>query len=509
MDSPNPQHSLDFGPWRTPATYESGTDASGAIAFCFRMAIDSINSFVSGTRNAVPTRSRALCREPRGPMKSPADMKIIQIDLTNACHKACSNCTRFCGEHAKPFMMEMETFKKAVDSLEGFEGKVGIMGGEPTLNPKFDEMMDYYASKVPEPRPAAFIGDPTPSFKDYGRTVKYMKGRKRALFSALGPGYYKHFEKIQDTFPYQNLNDHQALNTHQALLVTRKELGIPDEEWHKLRDNCWIQNLWSAAITPKGAFFCEVAGALDMLFNGPGGWPIEPGWWKRKPSEFGDQLNWCEMCSAALKVPANPANDETDIVSPKMLVKLKEVNGPKIRQNHFVILDTNTYDHTKQKGHKADSIWYFPQNERDEARISPANVLMRPHSIDIAIREGESERVTLTRERVSSLDIKDWVAVFRDPASINSQFVESAAQCILNPGCIYSYGDTVWLFNKRARALKGKTAISLDSTLHQLWEPRKRIRLKAYPDVRKRTPLQRFKLKMKQLGNRAAFLLPG
>ena len=66
-------------------------------------------------------------------------------------------------------------------------------------------------------------------------------------------------------------------------MATRKELGIPDEKWIKLRDKCWIQNLWSASITPKGAFFCEVAAAMDMTLNGPGGWPIEPGWWKRKP----------------------------------------------------------------------------------------------------------------------------------------------------------------------------------------------------------------------------------
>lgn len=441
-------------------------------------------------------------------MKSPADMKVIQIDITNACHKSCSNCTRFCGEHAKPSYMDLDTFKKAVDSMEGFGGIVGIMGGEPTLHPQFPEMLEYYSSKVGEPRPAAFVGEPAPSFKDYGRTVKYMRGRKRGLWSALGPGYLKHFEQIQDVFPYQNLNDHQTINTHQAILVTRKELGIPDKEWFKLRDNCWIQNIWSASITPKGAFFCEVAGALDTLFNGPGGWPIEPGWWKRKPSDFGDQLNWCEMCSVALKVPANNANEECDIVSPKMLEKLKEVNGPKIRKNHFVILDTDNYDPAKHKGHKADPIWYFPQDQRDEARISPTNTLMLPHRIDVAVREGESEKATLRRDQIEALDIRDWVAVFRNPESIDAEFLQSAAGCVLNPGCIYTYGDQVWLFNRRARALRGVDSITLDQGLHAHWEKKKRIELKSYPRIDKPTIGQRLRLRLKQLGHRAAFLLP-
>jgi hypothetical protein len=335
-----------------------------------------------------------------------------------------------------------------------------------------------------------------------------MRGRKRGLWSALGPGYYKNFEKIQDIFPYQNLNDHKTVNTHQAILVTRKELGIPDDEWYKLRDNCWIQNIWSASITPKGAFFCEVAASLDMLFDGPGGWPVEPGWWKRVPSEFGEQLNWCENCSVALTVPANNANDETDIVSPVMLEKLKKVNGPKIKKNHFVILDPAKYDPSKIKGHEADPIWYFPQDQRDEARISPDNTSMHPHRIDVAVREGVSDKTTLTAEQVASLDFKDWIVLFRTAANLDTEFLTSAAKCILNPGCIYTHGDQVLLFNKRARALRDQTSIPLDSSMQALWEKKKRIKLKNFPRIDEMTPMQRLSIKVKQVSHRAAFLLP-
>ena len=210
-------------------------------------------------------------------MKSPADMKTIQIEVTNACHKACSNCTRFCGEHSKPTFMDVDTFKKAVFSLEGFDGIVGVMGGEPTLHPQFAELVDYYDSKVDDPRPSAFIGEPTPTFKEYGRLVECSAVANAAYGAPLAPTAPSTSNRSRTLFfPHQVVNDHESISTHQAILVTRKELGIPDDEWVKLRDNCWVQNLWSASITPKGAFFCEVAGALDMLFNGPGGWPIGP-----------------------------------------------------------------------------------------------------------------------------------------------------------------------------------------------------------------------------------------
>ncbi len=435
-------------------------------------------------------------------------MQIVMIDITNACHHACSNCTRFCGEHPKPFFMEVDFFKKAVDSLVDFPGIVGIIGGEPSLHPHFEEMMDYYALKIPEPRPAAFIGTPTSNFKDYGRTVRYMRGRKRGLFSALGPGYYKNFETIQDVFAYQSLNDHQSVNMHQAILVTRKELGIPDEEWFKLRDNCWIQNIWSATITPKGAFFCEIAASLDMLFNGPGGWPVEPGWWKRKPFEFGDQLNWCESCSVALTMPANSANDECDIVSPVMLERLKEVNGPKIRKNQFVILDTNNYDPKKYEGHKPDPIWYLPEDKGDEARIAPVNTVLLPHKVDVAVRTGSSDKATMTVEAVAALEFKDWIALFRDDAAVNAEFLESAAHCVLNPGCIYSYKDEVLLFNRRARALRGVEKLPLSEDFSSLWEKKKRVKLKMYPDIDKMSRVDRIAIRAKQIGQRAAFLIP-
>ncbi|MDR1740637.1 MAG: radical SAM protein [Synergistaceae bacterium] len=76
-------------------------------------------------------------------MRNPKNMGIIQIDVTNVCPHTCSNCTRFCGHHKKPFFMDMETFKQAVDSLDGFDGVVGVIGGEPTVHPRFEEIAEY------------------------------------------------------------------------------------------------------------------------------------------------------------------------------------------------------------------------------------------------------------------------------------------------------------------------------------------------------------------------------
>lgn len=288
-------------------------------------------------------------------MKSPKDMKIIQIDITNACIHTCSNCTRMCGHHEKPYMMDFSTFRRAVDSLEGFAGTISMMGGEPTLHPEFEKFARYLQSKYPHLYETTQDPQLLHPMTDFMKTVQDM-GLKHTenyqathgdnpvisspgLFSAMGSTYLKHFEVIQEVFKMQGLNDHSNEMYHQPSLVSRKDLGISDDQWIEMRDKCWLQNTWSASVTPKGAFFCEIAGAMDMLFDGPGGWPIEKDWWKRDVSDFADQLHWCESCGFACETFTRNANDEKDDVSASLYERLQTVNSPKVKSGRVNVIE--------------------------------------------------------------------------------------------------------------------------------------------------------------------------
>ena len=52
-------------------------------------------------------------------MRPIRDMWFIQIEVTNACHMHCADCTRFVGHHKKPFFMDLPMIEKAIDSLAG------------------------------------------------------------------------------------------------------------------------------------------------------------------------------------------------------------------------------------------------------------------------------------------------------------------------------------------------------------------------------------------------------
>lgn len=376
-------------------------------------------------------------------MRSPKDMQIIQIDITNACPHMCSNCTRFCGHHKKTFFMSFEKFKEAVDSLQEFPNLVGIIGGEPTLHPEFEKFAEYIRKCRVGEKIIPVMREPIPSLQNF--IPKHLHGcGKIGLWSSLNKTYYKHFETINDTFQVQLLNDHDNMALHQSLLMPRKDLGISDEEWIKKRDACWVQNTWSATVTPKGAFFCEVAGALDMLFDGPGGWKVEPDWWKRTPEEFGDQLHWCEMCSGCLDVPQRIANDERDDMTPQMYERLKSIGSPKIAKSMYVVHDPKTFDKSAYHTFTGNSDYIIAAGG---LRTTNKNRNYYPKNF---LRLTSLNFLPLIIERKKA---DDWIILSENAADSELAY-KYFSNVVINPGCIYLTDNNVAVFNVRAKSLR-------------------------------------------------------
>lgn len=374
-------------------------------------------------------------------MRSPQEMKIIQIDITNACVNRCSNCTRFCGHHRKPFFMDFETFKRAVDSFEGYEGCVGIIGGEPTLHPELESFIDYLREKrIGKVLPLS--REPISNMQEHIYKNLDNTCSKIGFWSSLNRGYYKNFEVINDTFDWQLLNDHNNKCLHQAILMARKDLGMSAEEFIQKRDNCFAQNTWSATVTPKGAFFCEVAAAFDMLFDGPGGWPIEKGWWKRQPEEFGEQLQWCELCSLCLDVPQRISCEDIDDISPTLYEKLKAIDSPKLKQGKYCLHDKNEYDE-KKKIYKSFTASNDYMLAGGNIRTTKDNKNYYPRTFDVA-----------TLQDVASVIKKntDWVVLSQNKNDAK-KFVKYLKQHVINPGCVYKYKKEI-VFNVMARSIR-------------------------------------------------------
>jgi hypothetical protein len=239
---------------------------------------------------------------------------LIQIDITNACHLRCSHCTRAVPHIKTPYYADLAFVEKALQSLEGWRRGVGCMGGEPTMHPQFLEICELFK--------------------------KYFPKSQRGLFTAGGKYYERHKKLIHDTFGIIYYNNHSTVGVHQPILVASEDVIKDEELRNELIDKCWIQTLWSPSITPKGAFFCEVAGTIDNLFHGPGGFPIEPGWWRRDLAACRGQRNeYCRSCSAAIPMEEHPTNMPFDYISPSNLRRLEAAGSPLVKSGKFRIFD--------------------------------------------------------------------------------------------------------------------------------------------------------------------------
>jgi len=213
--------------------------------------------------------------------------------------------------------MSLDKLDAALKSLDGWPNKIGIIGGEPTLHPQFSEV-------------CALIRD-----RCAGRFVQ--------LWTCGGTAYERYREEISATFAAVAFNDHSdpACRHQQITIASCDAVPNPQRRAELIRD-CWVARLWCPSIGPKGAFFCEVACALDMLLDGPGGWPIEPGWWQREPKAYEDQLWTCQLCGMPVPMKTRPLTDGYESVSPTVYSKLQEHDCSRLDICKVVDLDAAT-----------------------------------------------------------------------------------------------------------------------------------------------------------------------
>jgi len=266
-------------------------------------------------------------------MIKPGEMKLIQIVITNVCPSNCCHCSQLCPHvpPAKKYFMSLDEVEQALKSLQDYPGHIGMFGGEPTLHPHFEEICKLYQ--------------------------KYIPVKARRELWTMGYNWEKYKDIIHETF-YDELiayNEHEEPQPcwHQPNniaigevfngLVTGNEMKDL-ELMYKIIDNCWVNLRWSAAITPMGAYFCEVASARAWLAGAPKGLEVKPGWWKVGLDHKVYQRQkraLCRACSMCLPMEQK-ANDKQpyDDVSPAIDEFLKKVVGsPKALRGETRIID--------------------------------------------------------------------------------------------------------------------------------------------------------------------------
>jgi hypothetical protein len=220
-----------------------------------------------------------------------------------------------------------------------------------------------------------------------------------------------------------------------------------------------------------------VAAAMDMLFDGPGGWPIEPGWWKRKPEDFGDQKRWCEYCGFPLQTFMRKSSDEIDDVSPSMYKKLEEIGSPRLKSGHTHLVDIKDGkidDRDKATGKRFFATQKYVEHYED--RFNAEKSLLYTDEFDtVYIEDGDGFGDKLNSVMKSAAG---WILFTKDKSK-ETGVKDMMRGCVMNPGTMH-VGDGYYLFNKNAISIKklGFDRISVLGSFKEfvdLWIPEKVI----------------------------------
>lgn len=244
-------------------------------------------------------------------MRSPRDMDVICVDITNRCNLSCSNCTRLLANQDGLWDMTQDNFRTAIRTLQDFPGVIAVIGGNPVMHREFESICQILVEEIPEKR-------------------------KRGLWTNNA---YDHVDLAVEVFGHFNLNPHGdergtasltelyhkaegaknlyvGNSMHAPLLTAIRDIYDEEEMWDRI-SHCDINQEWSASIVQnKGelrAYFCEVAAAFDLAHGTDNGHLVEEGWWKQPIQSYENQIRtFCPGCGAAASFQPTIDSDDLD-----------------------------------------------------------------------------------------------------------------------------------------------------------------------------------------------------
>lgn len=244
---------------------------------------------------------------------------VIQIAVTRACDLSCYNCTQGSNYGGKTEFMSPQLFEQAVKSLQGYQGVVGVFGGNPALSPHFLEYCCSLQRWIPKEQRGLWCNHP------HGNG-KYMRGTFNPAVSNLNCHLSREaYDEFKRDWPECRPFGLDKDSRHGPVFVSIKDLGVPEEKRWELISKCDINQHWSALIGVfRGeirAWFCEVAGAQAMLHQyepdyPDTGSPIVPNpvtpWWQREMEAFKYQVRQhCHDCGVPLRGWGRLAQDNS------------------------------------------------------------------------------------------------------------------------------------------------------------------------------------------------------
>ena len=180
--------------------------------------------------------------------------KAKMIVITNVCNLCCGGCNQLVGQFTKDkiWFIGLDDLQQQITLLKRFpntqQPQITIFGGEPTLHPKWSDIVNILKSH----NPTQF------RINSNGRLGHHRYQREDNLTWHVDP--HPPNQKFVST-----------------LYAAADAVKLPNDlaYWHKAQKDCKVWKVCQSAIYNNKAYFCETGAAIDWLYNdGTNGWDI-------------------------------------------------------------------------------------------------------------------------------------------------------------------------------------------------------------------------------------------
>jgi len=172
---------------------------------------------------------------------------LIEIDITYACNLRCHNCNRSVGQAPDTRHMPLEQVERFVlDSISAGKRwrRIRVLGGEPTLHPRFGAVVDIL--------------------------LRYKEWATDCLVEVVTNGHGKQVQRALDRLPQQVWVDNSRKTGPVQPHFGPFNLAPCDDPAFRSADfsnGCVVQRDCGMGLTPLGYYPCAVAGGIDRVLR--------------------------------------------------------------------------------------------------------------------------------------------------------------------------------------------------------------------------------------------------
>jgi hypothetical protein len=239
--------------------------------------------------------------------------------VTNVCNLSCGGCSVLCGVLKKEsnFFITPEQFRIDVSAAGRHYWWITLYGGEPTIHPHFENLLDICENEFPALNFQVFTNGFKP-FRERKNVCTRLDEKKK--------GFNRIFVS--------------------SLVASQDMAGIKSKDfyWELARNRCGIFNSCNVQISDGKAYICQTAASLERLHGTDKGWKVEIGKdpFIRTDEEIAEQGRaFCHKCTYCMRGDLMPKQESKDpsVVSITNIGLVNKKHRATFRPNPRVKLD--------------------------------------------------------------------------------------------------------------------------------------------------------------------------